>query len=357
MTSRTTRDIATQAPAAPAADLPPVPFDPELAATLEASGEQPPLTPQAIPAVRAAVGAGALDDEALGCGGEVVWEERAVTGPPGAPDVTVLICRPADAPAGSRLPLLYFMHGGGMIAGSRRHLMSDVLDWTRTLRAVTVSVEYRLAPEHPHPAPLEDCYAGLVWSARHAAELGADPDLIITVGTSAGGGLAAGLALLARDRGGPGLAAQMLLSPMLDDRDDTVSGRQMAGLGMWDRASNATAWNAFLDGAAGTPGVPEHAAPARALDLSGLPAAYLDVGSAETFRDETVAYAGRLWQSGIQCELHVWPGGFHGSDEFVPEARLSRRAKESRRQWLTALLTAAPAAGPRRPSPPSARHR
>lgn len=340
MTRRTTGDAPTPAPTAPPADLPPVPFDPELAAALEALGEQPPLTPQAIPAVRAAAAAGALGDEALGCGGEVVWEERAVAGPAGAPEVTVLICRPAAAPADSRLPLVYFMHGGGMVAGSRRHLMSDVLVWTRTLRTVTVSVEYRLAPEHPHPAPLEDCYAGLVWSARHAAELGADPARIITVGTSAGGGLAAGLALLARDRGGPAPAAQMLLSPMLDDRNDTCSSRQMAGRGMWDRASNTTAWNAHLDGAAGAPGIPAHAAPARAADLTGLPPAYLDVGSAETFRDETVAYAGRLWQSGIPCELHVWPGGFHGFDEFLPQARLSRRAKETRRAWLTGLLTA-----------------
>ncbi|AIR96418.1 alpha/beta hydrolase [Streptomyces glaucescens] len=340
MTRRTAGDAPTPARPAPAADLPPVPLDPELAAALEALGELPPLTPRDVPAVRAAVGAGALGDEALRCGGEVVWEEREVTGPAGAPDVTVLICRPAAAPAGSRLPLVYFMHGGGMIAGSRRHLMSDVLEWTRTLHTVTVSVEYRLAPEHPHPAPLEDCYAGLVWSARHAAELGADPDRIITVGTSAGGGLAAGLALLARDRGGPAPAAQMLLSPMLDDRNDTRSGRQMAGRDMWDRTSNATAWNAHLDGAAGAPDIPAHAAPARAADLTGLPPAYLDVGSAETFRDETVAYAGRLWQSGVPCELHVWPGGCHGFDEFVPRARLSRRAKEARREWLTSLLTA-----------------
>ncbi|MFI8191584.1 alpha/beta hydrolase [Streptomyces sp. NPDC085946] len=334
MTRATTGGPGAAAPAA----LPAVRLDPELAAVLDALGEQPPLTPGDIPAVRATVAAGALGDEALRCGGELVWEERTVPGPAGSPGVTLLICRPAGAGTAARLPVLYHLHGGGMIAGSRRHLLSDVLTWTRTLGAVTVSVEYRLAPEHPHPAPLEDCYAGLEWTARHAAGLGADPDRIVVVGTSAGGGLAAGLTLLARDRGGPRPAAQILLSPMLDDRNDTPSGRQMEGRGMWDRASNATGWNALLGGAAGSADVPFYAAPARAEDLSGLPPAYLDVGSAETFRDETVAYAGRLWQAGVPCELHVWPGGFHGFDELAPEARLSRRAKRARREWLSALL-------------------
>ncbi|MFI9344112.1 alpha/beta hydrolase [Streptomyces sp. NPDC052773] len=331
MTSPEPRSFTTAA-------VPPVPFDPELAAALDALGAQSPLTPEAIPAVRAAVASVPLGDEALACGGELSWEERTVAGPPGGPDVTLLIGRPADAGPTAGLPVLYHLHGGGMVAGSRRHLLSDVLTWTRTLRTVTVSVEYRLAPEHPHPAPLEDCYAGLVWTARHAAELGGAPDRIIAVGASAGGGLAAGLTLLARDRGGPAPAAQILLSPMLDDRDRTPSARQMEGRDMWDRVSNATGWNALLGGAAGTADVSPYAAPARADDLSGLPPAYLDVGSAETFRDETVAYAGRLWQSGVPCELHVWPGGCHGFDEMAPEARLSRRAKRARREWLSSLL-------------------
>ncbi|MEV5342245.1 alpha/beta hydrolase [Streptomyces sp. NPDC052676] len=335
MPSPETRSLTTAAE-------PPVPFDPELAVALDALGAQPPLTPEAIPAVRAAVAAGALGDEALGCGGELCWEERAVPGAPGGPEVTLLIGRPADAGPGAGLPVLYHLHGGGMVAGSRRHLVPDVLTWTRTLRTVTVSVEYRLAPEHPHPAPLEDCYAGLVWTARHAAELGGDPDRIVAVGASAGGGLAAGVTLLARDRGGPAPAAQMLLSPMLDDRGGTCSSRQMEGLDLWDRVSNATAWNALLGGAAGGADVSPYAAPARAGDLSGLPPAYVDVGSAETFRDETVAYAGRLWRFGVPCELHVWPGGCHGFDALAPEAGISRRAGRARREWLGGLLGAGP---------------
>jgi acetyl esterase/lipase len=331
-----------RSPAAATAALPPVPFDPEVAAVLEALGEQPPLTPEAIPEVRAAVAAGALGDEALRCGGELTWEERTVAGAPGGPEVTLLIGRPADAGPDAGLPVLYHLHGGGMVAGSRRHLAPDVLTWTRSLRTVTVSVEYRLAPEHPHPAPLEDCYAGLVWTARHAADLGGDPDRLVVVGASAGGGLAAGLTLLTRDRGGPAPAAQMLLSPMLDDRGDTCSSRQMEGLGMWDRVSNTTAWNALLGGAAGGSDVPAYAAPARADDLCGLPPAYLDVGSAETFRDETVAYAGRLWQSRVPCELHVWPGGCHGFDGLAPESHLAHRARRARHEWLNDLLQALP---------------
>ncbi|QIJ60835.1 alpha/beta hydrolase [Streptomyces sp. JB150] len=333
MTSPEPRSLTAAVP-------PPVPFDPEVAAVLEALGEQPPLTPGAIPEVRAAVAAGAPGDDALRCGGDLTWEERTVSGAPGGPEVTLLIGRPADAGPGAGLPVLYHLHGGGMVAGGRRHLAPDVLTWTRSLRTVTVSVEYRLAPEHPHPAPLEDCYAGLVWTARHAADLGGDPERLVVVGASAGGGLAAGLTLLARDRGGPVPAAQMLLSPMLDDRDRTCSGRQMEGLGMWDRVSNATAWNALLDGNAGGADVSPYAAPARARDLSGLPPAYLDAGSAETFRDETVAYAGRLWQCGVPCELHVWPGGCHGFDGLAPDSRLAHRARRARRAWLGDVLDA-----------------
>ncbi|GGL62747.1 esterase [Streptomyces fumigatiscleroticus] len=332
-------DPSTSAPDPDA--LPPVPVDPELAAAVHHLGRQPPVTRETVAAVRATTDAAGATDETLRGDGTFHVEERAVPGPGGAPRTTLLVCRPAGAD--SPRPVLYHLHGGGMIAGSRRHIVSDVLTWTRELGAVLVSAEYRLAPEHPHPAPLQDCYAGLLWTARHADGLGADPDRIVVVGTSAGGGLAAATALLARDRGGPALAGQMLLSPMLDDRDGTPSGRQMAGVDLWDRVSNATGWQALLGDRAGGPDVSPYAAPARAGDLSGLPPAYLDVGSAETFRDETVAYASRLWQCGARCELHVWAGGYHGFDELAPRAAVSRRAKAARRQWLYALLGAASA--------------
>jgi len=203
---------------------------------------------------------------------------------------------------------------------------------------VVVSVEYRLAPETPHPGPIDDCYAGLLWTAAHADELGFDPDRMIVAGGSAGGGLAAALALRARDQSGPALLGQMLIYPMLDDRNDTPSAHQMAGLGGWDHSANEFGWTALLGERRGAPDVSPYAAPARADDLSGLPPAFIDVGSAETFRDEDVAYASRIWQAGGRAELHVWPGGFHGFDGIAPHAAVSQAAVAARADWLARLL-------------------
>ncbi|MEU6366943.1 alpha/beta hydrolase [Streptomyces sp. NPDC046931] len=317
---------------------PPPPFDPELAAALEplACRLSPGFPPEAIPEVRAGALVEPPSDEDLGREGTFEVEERAVPGPAGAPDVSLLVCRPTGA---SRpLPALYCIHGGGMILGNNRAGVDEALDWAGELGLAVVSVDYRLAPEHPHPAPVEDCYAGLGWIAGNAEELGIDPRRIVIAGSSAGGGLTAALALLARDRGGPALFGQMLLCPMLDDRNDSVSARQMAGRGMWDRTANETGWGALLGDARGGPDVPPYAAPARATELSGLPPAFIDVGSAETFRDEAVAYATRIWQSGGRAELHVWPGGFHGFDGLAPQAALSREARAARERWLRRLL-------------------
>ena len=239
-------------------------------------------------------------------------------GPAGAPEVSLLICLPAHAAPPTAA--IYYTHGGGMIMGDNRTGIPRALDWAEELQLAVVSVEYRLAPETPHPGPVEDCYAGLSWTAEHAAELGIDPDRIVIAGGSAGGGLAAAVALIARDRGGPALAGQLLICPMLDDRNDTPSARQMAGLGVWDQTANQTGWTALLGAARGGPAVSPYAAPARADDLSGLPPAFIDVGSAETFRDEDVTYASRIWLAGGVAELHVWPGGFHGFAGMVPQA-------------------------------------
>jgi acetyl esterase/lipase len=233
---------------------------------------------------------------------------------------------------------LYYIHGGGMIIGDNRSGLPAALNHAEELQLAVVSVDYRLAPETPHPGPVEDCYAGLSWTVAHADELGIDPARVIVGGGSAGGGLSAAVALLARDRGGPALAGQLLICPMLDDRNDTPSARQMAGLGVWDRAANDVGWTALLGAARGGPGVSPYAAPARAADLSGLPPAFIDVGSAETFRDEDVAYATRIWQAGGSAELHVWPGGFHGFAGIVPRAALSRAAVAAQRGWLRRLL-------------------
>ncbi|GHI03415.1 esterase [Streptomyces cellostaticus] len=319
---------------------PPPPFDPELAASLELIKDMisPGLSMDEIPAARQGAGIELLGRLDLSMGGAFAVEDRTVPGPQGAPDVSLLICRPASADPAEPLPVIYHVHGGGMVLGDNRAGVDGPLAWAYELGAVVVSVEYRLAPEHPHPAPIDDVYAGLLWTVRHAKEIGGDPDRIVLAGASAGGGLTAALALLLRDRQGPPVIGQLLMCPMLDDRNDTVSSHQMAGLGVWDRTANETGWTALLGEHRGGPDVSPYAAPARASDLSGLPPAFLDVGSAETFRDEVVAYASRIWQSGGIAELHVWPGGFHGFDGFAPQAPLSQAARAAQLDWLRRLL-------------------
>lgn len=318
----------------------PPPFDPELAAALELIKDMisPGLTLDEIVEVRQGPGIQLLAELDLTMSGTFEVEDRRVPGPEGEPDISLLICRPAAPETAGPRPVIYHVHGGGMVIGNNRVGVDVPLAWTQALDAIVVSVEYRLAPEHPHPAPVEDVYAGLLWTADHAAELGADPERIVIAGASAGGGLCAALALLTRDRKGPQPIGQMLMCPMLDDRNDSPSTYQMAGLGVWDRTANETGWTALLGSRRGGPDVPAYAAPARAEDLAGLPPAFLDVGSAETFRDEVVAYASRIWQAGGVAELHVWPGGFHGFDGFAPQAAVSQAARAAHLTWLRRLL-------------------
>jgi len=220
---------------------------------------------------------------------------------------------------------IYDVHGGGFILGSAKDGHADNLRLARELGVVVVSVDYRLAPEHPYPAPLEDCYAGLAWTAKNADGLGVDADRIAIHGISAGGGLCAGLALLARDRGGPAIAFQYLGVPELDDRLDTPSMRTYTDTPIWSRPRAEFSWDAYLGpGRRGTADVSPYAAPARATDLSGLPPAYVSAMQFDPLRDEDIAYAQTLLQTGIPTELHVFPGTFHGSS-MVEEAAISRR--------------------------------
>lgn len=317
------------------------PIDPELRDALAALGEgaREPLTPENLAARQerdaAARPRPTLRD--LRADGRFEVDELRVPGAPDGPDITLVSARPAGV-AGP-LPLLYYMHGGGMIMGNAWSVLPQLLrQWALPLELAVISVEYRLAPRTRYPGPVEDCYAGLLWAAEHAAELGIDARRIAIGGKSAGGGLAAALALLTRDRGGPTPIGQLLLCPMLDDRNDTFSSHQMAGIDPWDRVSSATAWQALLGDRYGAADLPPYAAPARATDLSELPPAYIEVGSAETLRDEAVAYANALWQAGGQAELHVWPGAFHGFDTLAPGAAVSQDAREARTRWLRRLL-------------------
>lgn len=313
------------------------PFDPELEAMLGVLGEQlpPSITPEMIPLMRQAPVVAPVDD---------LLAERGITRRdvtvPGYDGGELIVSVLAKAGRAGARPGIYHTHGGGMIVGDRFVGIAGIVDWIDRFDAVSVTVEYRLAPEFPDPFPVEDCYAGLVWTAEHAEELEIDPERLIIAGASAGGGLAAGVALLARDRGGPALAGQVLIYPMLDDRDATVSTHQIDGVGVWDRTSNLTGWSALLGDRRGGHDVSIYAAPSRATDLAGLPPAFVDCGSAEVFRDEDVAYATALWAAGVQAELHVWPGGFHGFDMFAPQAALSKAMTEARTNWVGRILDA-----------------
>ncbi|WP_416981425.1 alpha/beta hydrolase [Streptomyces sp. T028] len=332
MTDRTTADILGSTTTRP-------PFDPELAPVLEAiTAAMQPLSDETLAATRrfATEGIPGMAPVDLTAAGRVRVEERQVPGPEGAPDITLLILSPVEdrGPTGG----VFHIHGGGMVSGDRRTGVAALLPFVADGSAVVVSVEYRLAPEHPDPAPVEDCYAGLVWTAQHAAELGINPERLLIAGGSAGGGLAAGTALLARDRAFPRLSHQVLVCPMLDDRFETHSSRMLDGEGIWDRNSNLYGWTALLGDRRGGPDVSPYAAPARAEDLSGLPRTYLDTGSAEVFRDEILIYARRLSEAGVSVDLHMWGGGFHAFDGMAAHAALSRASAATREEFIRRAL-------------------
>ena len=247
---------------------------------------------------------------------QVVLSERTIPGPDG--DIPLVTYRrPSDAAQ----PCLLWIHGGGYLFGSARddraRRIAEQLDCT------VISVDYRLAPEHPFPAGPEDCFTALQWVVEHASELQIDASRLAIGGASAGGGMAAGLALMNRDRGGPEIRFQLLLYPMIDNLHDTPSGR-WTNNPVWNRKTSFNAWEMYLDGEPGEAASP-YAAATRATDLTGLPPAYICVGGADLFRDEDIEYARRLMAAGIPCELSVYPGLFHGGDMFMPQAKVSQR--------------------------------
>jgi triacylglycerol lipase len=316
--------------------------DPELLPLLDFI---PPLdlSLETLPAVRAAgwplVGEPVAADA-------VSMTARRVPGPPGAPEVGVLIYTPrTDAPrtpmpstAGGPLPCVLAIHGGGYVAGSAAELGPVHRPLALAAECVIVSVDYRLAPETPAPGAVEDCYAALGWVLANAAMLNIDGARVGVMGESAGGGLAAALALLCRDRGEYRLAFQHLIYPMLDDRTCArPDPNPFAGEFLWTAENNAFGWESLLGIAPGSPDVSCYAAPARASDLAGLPPAFISTGALDLFVEEDIEYARRLVGAGVAVELHVYAGAYHGFDLFVPSAAVARAAN---RDSLAALRRA-----------------
>lgn len=248
--------------------------------------------------------------------------DTTVPGPSGAPDVPVRVYAPADRDGD--LPGLLYLHGGGFVLGDLDTFDGSLRQLVDDLGIVIVSVDYRLAPEHPFPAPAEDCYAALAWVGAKAAELGIDPARLGVAGESAGGGLAAAVVLMARDRGGPALCFQYLGIPELDDRLDTPSMVAYVDTPLWNRPNAIFSWTSYLGAEPGGPDVSPYAAPARAEDLSGLPPAYVTVCQFDPLRDEGITYAQRLLQAGVNTELHHYEGTFHGS-AMIADSAVTRR--------------------------------
>jgi acetyl esterase/lipase len=314
-------------------------LDPELAAPLAAWYEatQGGINLHDIPAARRMMADLAAAQMATARPLEgISTADRQVPGPEGAPEVFVRIYQPTERPA--TLPALLWIHGGGYVLGSvagddllARHL-------AHVAQCVVASVEYRLAPACPFPAPVEDCYAALKWLAAQSAELGVKPARIAIGGASAGGGLAAGLALLTRDRAEVEVALQLLIYPMIDDRTIAPATATVPDTFVWTRENNLMGWRAYLGREPGGADVSPYAAAARATDLHGLPPAYIAVGDLDLFVDENLTYAQRLLAAGVPTELHVYSGAFHGFNGFAPSAEISRRFYADRNHALKRML-------------------
>jgi len=262
-------------------------------------------------------------------------ERVMVPGPAGAPEVPLLVYRPRQA--ARPMPCIYHVHGGGYVLGAAKDLEPAHRPLAAKLGCAIVSVDYRLAPETPFPGPVEDCYAGLGWTFANAAALGLDPARIGVMGESAGGGLAAALALLARDRGAYRLAFQHLIYPMLDDRTCISDPHPYAGEFLWHAHNNAFGWTSLLGQAPGGEGVSPYAAAARATDLAGLPPTFLSTGALDLFLEEDIDYARRLLRAGVPTELHVYPGAFHAFD-MMPGATVAEQARRDSHAALARFM-------------------
>lgn len=303
--------------------------DPELLPLLD-SWPQVELTESLLPIIRGADRLPMFEMSEAARG--VRLETHRTSGPNSAPEIGLRVYRPATD--GPPVGCIYHIHGGGYVIGSVDAQEAQHREMVATLGCVLVTVDYRLAPETPFPGAVEDCYAGLAWTFAHAADLEIDAQRIGVMGESAGGGLAASLALMARDRGTYRLAFQHLIYPMIDDRTCThPDPHPHAGEFIWTPHNNRFGWTALLGRAPGGPDVSAYAAAARAKNLSDLPPTHMSTGALDLFVEEDIEYARRLMRAGVPTELHVYPGGFHGFD-FDPKAEIAANA---RRDSLNAL--------------------
>lgn len=265
---------------------------------------------------------------------QVTIHDRTIQGA-GGQEMLVRIYEPVKRDENG-VPALLWIHGGGYVMGHPGYDDNLCQTFAEAAGCIVFSPDYRLAPEHPFPAGLEDCYATLVWIHEQAESFGIDRERVAIAGASAGGGLTAALALLARDRGGPHICFQMPLYPMIDDRNTTPSSHEITHPAVWNRNNNVAAWAMYL-GKEGAEEVSPYAAPSRAENLAGLPPTYTCVGQLDPFRDETMDYVMRLAQAGVDVEFHLYPGGYHAFEVAVPDAEISIR---TRNDYVRALAGA-----------------
>ena len=313
-------------------------MDAEVAAVLEAALEKngpPPMPPVGdVQTRRVTLDAmlGYFNNQAQPIADDVTITDHEITTADGATLLARWYRRPSNATGAAVL----YLHAGGMIVGSVPIFDGPVSRYVARTGVPMLSVQYRLAPEHPHPVPVEDAYAGLTWLAGHAGELGIDPGRIAVMGDSAGGGLAAGVTILSRGRHGPPIARQLLIYPMLDDRT-TTPDPYIAPFAGWSYNDNVTAWNALLGTGHEHRETDPQAAPGRLEDATGLPPAYIEVGQLDIFRDEDIRYARTLSRAGVPVELHLQPGVPHEYDAIAFKADVSRSAQGDRDRVLRSL--------------------
>jgi acetyl esterase/lipase len=315
----------------------PLSLDPEIAAALQAMmGDAPPPKP---PPPGDVAERRAMFESWMGLVSSMLPKVTDVTTRDFATksaDGTPVKLRWYEKKGGTKGPSVLYLHGGGMILGSVDIYDSVARTYVSRSSVPMLSVDYRLAPESPHPMPVEDCYAGLTYLAEHAASLGVDRKRIAVMGESAGGGLATAIAMLGRDRNGPALAKQILIYAMLDDRNTRPDPR-LAPFASWTYDDNITGWRGLLGARYGTDDVPHTAAPARATDVNDLPPAYIEVGQLDIFCNEDIAYALRLSQAGIPVELHVHVGAQHGFELIAPASKVAQRSTNDRLRVLQSL--------------------